>query len=217
MISSCQEDNNMRESSPSQEIRYSLDHERAEKNRKRANYLKELAQNIRENNGARPPAANEELEYAGRAQGFLVIPDELIFSGKHLSPGEKIVWLAIFLHNWNQNPLLRVSWPGRERLSVISGKSIRQVTYYLGRLKRKKLLMTRRRLGKSSLYLLNDPPESWMGDTKKELDALKKRKKADHQERIKQDSKETIGQAECAENCTTGNAKNCAPIEEANK
>lgn len=183
-----------------------LDPVEQEKKRRQALLRRELAMRFYKKDGTDPSAMTDRLKYTGRAQGFLIVPDELIYSGRHLSPGEKVLWLAIFLHNWAHDPVFRVSWPGRERLAIISGKSVRQVTNYLGGLRRKGLLRTIRRLDKPSLYLLNDPPKVWMEATKKELADLKRRKKAERQNTINGIEEENGVQTECEENCTNRGA-----------
>jgi hypothetical protein len=187
-----------------------LEPEQEEKRRRQASYRKEQAMCFYQKDGTNSLSTNDELRYSGRANGFLIVPDELIYSGRHLSPGEKVVWLAIFSHNWNPDPTYRVSWPSRERLALILGKSVRQVTNLLAGLRRKGLLKTKRRLDKSSLYLLDDPPQSWMEGTKKELEDLKKRKKDERENRIGGCAEESTVQAEREENCTNGGAQSCS-------
>lgn len=188
----------------------SLSPQEKEKRRSRSVFHRELAMSIYRREGIDPLSMSDELRYTGRAKGFLIVPDELIYSGKHLSPGEKVIWLAIFLHNWNRDPTFRVSWPGRERLAIISGKSVRQVTNCLGGLRRKGLLKTMRRLDRPSLYLLKDPPQLWMAEIQKELVDLKKRKKAEHENRIEGIVEESTVQTEREENCTNGVAEKCS-------
>lgn len=170
--------------------------EQLDKMRKRLLYRREQALRFYRKAGMAPLSTSDQLRYEGRAKGFLIVPDELIYSGKQLSLGEKVVWLAIFLHNWNPDQSYRVSWPGRERLAIISGKSVRQVSNYLKGLKRKNLLQTIRRLDKPSLYLLKDPPAQWMVTTKKELNALGRSKRAEQQKNTEEVRNESFAQTE---------------------
>jgi len=150
--------------------------EAGERQWKLEKFKKELAKLVYDKHGISPPEEVDELEYTGRARGFLIIPEEFIYAGNYLSHGEKMAWLAIFMHNWNPNPAYRVSWPGREKLAAILGVTPRQVTRYLDGLRQKGLLKTRRRLDKTSLYLLDDPPKEWMHDTKRKLGELNQEK-----------------------------------------
>lgn len=151
-------------------------------------YRRELALKFYKKAGNVPPVRTEKLQYSGGGKGYLIIPDTLVYSGKHLSAAEKMIWIAIFLHNWNPDPTYRVSWPGRERLSIITGKSVRQVTNSLNSLRCKGLLKTLRRLDKSSLFLLNDPSKAWARETKRKLNSLKMRKKRAQKERFGEES-----------------------------
>jgi hypothetical protein len=181
------------------------------KRRSRSVFRRELALRVYEKEGINPPLTVDELRYNGRSKGFLVVPTEFVFSSRHLSLGEKAVWLAIFLHNWNPDPTYRVSWPGRERLALIVGKSVRQVSTYLGGLRKKGLLKTKRRLDRTSLYLLWDPPQRWMEETKKELENenLKRRAKTERQQRLKEIKAEGPCQVEWAENCRNEEEESC--------
>lgn len=170
---------------------------------------RELALQVYDKKGIDPASIANELRYQGRARGFLVIPNELIFSGNHLSLGEKVTWIAIFLHNWNPDPLYRVSWPGRERLALIIGKSVRQVSTYLAGLRRKNLLLTKRRLDRPSLYLLMDPPLRWMNETKRELAVLRSNKKHGRQREIQGDTEQFVAQAEQEESCINDEEERC--------
>lgn len=140
---------------------------------KRRQYKKELARSIYMRHRMNPPTTGDELEYTGRAKDFFVVLDKLIYSQKYLPHSEAMTWLAIFSHNKDCNPTYRVSWPGRERLAIILGKSVGQVSRYLRGLKEKKLLLMQQRPNKTALYLLNDPPKEWMEETLKELEEKK--------------------------------------------
>ena len=146
--------------------------ERATK--REAIFRKEIAKSMRENQGY---SERDELEYKGRASGFVVLPDEFTYTGGHLSHGAKMTWIAIFRHNYSQDPTYRVSWPGRERLAILICRSVRQVTTYLMELKEKGLLLTQRRKDKTSYYLLYDPPIEWMKETKEKIETLKIKQK----------------------------------------
>jgi hypothetical protein len=139
-------------------------------NAKREVCRRELADSFPATEAQKP----DELRYSGRAKAFLIVPDELVLSGKALTHGAKIMWMAIFKHNWRTDPRTRISWPGRERLAAICGIRPRQATKYLNELRRKGLLRTKRRFDKSSLYLLADPPKSWMWRTRRELELVKR-------------------------------------------
>lgn len=149
--------------------------ERATK--RKAIYLKELAMSIRE---SREYSKGDELQYKGRASGFLILPDEFNYTGDHLSHGAKMTWMAIFMQNQDRDLNQRVSMPGREMLAILIDRSVRQVTTYLMELKRKGLLLTKGRKDKTSLYILCDPPKEWMRETKEKLKTLenKQTKKA---------------------------------------
>ena len=147
---------------------------------KQKKYRKELARMVYHKHRIEPPS--DELGYEGRATGFLIIPDEFIYAGDHLSHGEKMTWLAIFKHNWAPDPTYRVSWPGRETLGVIIGASVRQVTRYLQGLREKGLLLSRRRLDKTSLHVLKDPPRTWMNDTLRKLKRLEQIEEAEQKD-----------------------------------
>lgn len=138
---------------------------------KRAAYKRELARSVWKKNEKNM----SELIYEGRAAGFTVIPDEVIYSGEYLTHGEKTMWLAIFSHNYQQDQMTRVSWPGVERLAILNGIGERQALIYLKGLKDKDLLLTRRRQDKSSLMILLDPPKKWMEETQKKLDKREKK------------------------------------------
>jgi hypothetical protein len=116
----------------------------------------------------------DELRYVGRTKGFLIKPAELVYAGKFLSLGGKCMWEAILSFCRNGE---RVAWPGRERLGVMLGIKLRQVTVYLSELRAKNCLKSKRRPGTSSLYLLLDPPRSWMWQTNRELERLKEERK----------------------------------------
>ena len=102
-----------------------------------------------------------------RGKGFLIIPQELVWAGRNLSHGERMTWLAIFQHNWTKDQTERVSWPGRKKLAVMLGISVRQLTTYLDGLKRKGLLKSKRRANNTNLYLLKDPLKVWMRETER--------------------------------------------------
>lgn len=145
---------------------------------KQSKYRKEMVAAVFESNKVPLPIPIVELQYEGRAKNFLIIPDEILYSSKHLSHGAKITWMAIFKHNW-ADLMERICWPGVERLATIVGVSGRQQQVYLKELKDKQLLLTKRRKDKTNLYVLLDPPVKWMKETKKNLAKLSNKKKAD--------------------------------------
>lgn len=126
------------------------------------------------------------LEYDGRTKGFLIIPDELIFSGEFLSHGAKMMWISIFKHNWSLKRKHRLCYPGRERLALMNGISIVQADRYINELKKKRILETKIRYGqKTNLYILHDPPVEWMKKTRKELEKAIEKKKVEELAKVK--------------------------------
>ena len=150
--------------------------------RKRQEYKKELAKMVYRKNGMNPPDEGDEFRYEGRANGFLTIPMELIYTGEELSHGAFRLWLILFRHNWDEDPAYRVSWPGRERLAALMGVSTRQVSDYLKELKEAGLLFSRRRLDNTNLCVLHDPKFEWMEAKIREL----KEKKLAYREELLQ-------------------------------
>lgn len=137
---------------------------------------KGLAKMVYDKHGETPPDEGE-LRYIGkRNRNFLVTFDEVNYAGKFMTHVEVRLWKAIFMHNWNPDPSYRVSWPGRKRLAILIGKSPDRVSRTIGTLKRKGLLLWKRRLGKSSLYVLKDPPVEWSRTTKRKLAKLDRRR-----------------------------------------
>jgi len=142
-------------------------------NNKRKIYQAELHSSI-----TIPENENEtrdELQCEGRFKG-LILPDTFNYCGSFLTHGEKITWEKIFMHDWTQDERKRICWPGRERLAILIGVKPWQVTVYLQRLKKKGLLKMKRRMDKSSLYMLKNPPKKYMERTKAKLLTLKNRK-----------------------------------------
>ena len=125
----------------------------------------------------------DNFEYAGRAKGFLIIPDEVVFAGKHMSHGMVRLWIAIFKHNWAKDEKERICWPGRERLGLMAGVKVDQVDRIIKDLQKERLLtVTKRWGGLTNLYTLHDPPKEWMEETFAEIEKALQRKK---EERIK--------------------------------
>jgi len=110
-----------------------------------------------------------ELEYHGKAEGIISVPDSLIFAGDFLTSGEVRLCLAFLWHCQRRNPGTRVSWPSREMLGVMIGVTPRQVTTYIKGLTSKGVLHVRQRANGTSYYLLCDVPENKMNRTKERL------------------------------------------------
>lgn len=126
-----------------------------------------LLKNVGRNNGRE--GTNEEFLYVGRARGFLVLRDEIIYSGNKLSHGEKWTWVAIFLHDWRPEGQRWRAFPSRERLGIILGVGKRQVSTYLKGLESKRLLLRMLRPNQTTRYILKDPPKEWMEETKRKI------------------------------------------------
>lgn len=124
------------------------------------------------------------FQYAGRKRGFLIIPDEFSYSGRHLTHGEKWTWLALFLHDWRPDGQRWRCFPSIERLAIIIGKSTRQVKDYLAGLKKKEVLQALRRVNRTNFYILHDPPKEWMEETKRKLKELEVKKLRQKQQRL---------------------------------
>lgn len=133
-----------------------------------------LLKNVGRDNGRE--GTNEEYQYAGRASGFLILPDEFTFSGKHLSHGEKMTWLALFRHDWRAEAHRWRCFPSRERLGIILGVGKRQVSTYLKGLEDKKVLIRLLRPNMTTRYRLKDPPKEWMEGTKRKIEEQKAEK-----------------------------------------
>jgi hypothetical protein len=110
-------------------------------------------------------------------EGFLFLPDRFNYCGNHLSPSEKETWRAILMSNWDKNPFYRSSWPSKKRLAILVGVSEKTMTKYLKGLINKGILLTMRRFRKTTIYLLLDPPQEWMLETKRRLDQLRERER----------------------------------------
>jgi hypothetical protein len=91
------------------------------------------------------------------------VPNDIIYSGKRLTPGEFRLWVTIRSH-CKKHPEggYEGCWPGRRRLALILGISDVQVSNLVSRLKGKGLLEVKARgQGRTSLYYLQDPPSAW--------------------------------------------------------
>jgi len=145
--------------------------------RKQEIYKRELAKPVYDENGIEPSS----LEYAGRSKDFLIVPDEVVFAGRHLSHGEARLWTCIFSFIRKTDPDFRVCFPGRAKLSLLLGITPRQTSTLLEGLRRKNLLLTKKRLGLTSIYVLRDPPKSWLLDMHRKLRSLNFEKKKNFQ------------------------------------
>jgi hypothetical protein len=126
-----------------------------------------LLKNVGRDNGRE--GTNEEFLYVGRARGFLVLRDEILYSGNHLTHGERWTWVAIFLHDWRPEGQRWRAFPSRERLGIIVGVGKRQVSTYLKGLEEKGLLLRMLRPNQTTRYILKDPPKEWMEETKRKI------------------------------------------------
>lgn len=141
-------------------------------------------------------ANKDNFKYEGRAKGFLIIPDEVVYAGKHMSHGMVRLWLAIFKHNWAKDEKERVCWPGRERLGLMAGIKVDQVDRIIKDLIRKKLLtVTKRWGGLTNLYTLHDPPKEWMEETLAEIEKARERKKEERMKSLEKHKKVIIDSA----------------------
>ena len=137
---------------------------------------KGLAKMVYDKYGETPPDEGE-LQYVGKKdRHFLVTFDEINYVGNHMTHLEVRLWKAIFMCNWNPDPAYRASWPGRKWLSLVVGISKGRISAGIGQLVKKDLLRWKRRLGKSSLYVLKDPPEAWSKAVKREIEKAKRRR-----------------------------------------
>jgi hypothetical protein len=139
--------------------------DKLERRKKRDIYKEALTREICEENEIEP---QPPLEYKGRRTRFLMVPAEFVYSGNHLTFGEKLTWLAIFSHDWRQ----KACWPGRDRLATLLGVKPRTISKYTKGLRKKGCLLEKRRMNMTSLYVLRNPPPKWMKETQRKLRML---------------------------------------------
>ncbi len=138
----------------------------------------------------REEANKDNYKYAGRAKGFLIIPDEVVYAGKHMTHGAVRMWIAIFKHNWAKDEKDRACFPGRERLAIMCGISVVQADRLIGELKEKKVLIVEKRWGGlTNLYILHDPPKEWMEKTFAEIEKARQRKKEERMKSLEKHKK----------------------------
>ena len=123
---------------------------------------------------------SDELKYKGRAQGFIILPDDMAYISKRLTDTEFRLWVVLKKHAWTMKTahgqIRRDCWPGRKRLAIMLGKSIKTIQRAIGELEKKGLLKVNRngnRKGKPNIYTLVDPPKKWKLETFKILEELK--------------------------------------------
>jgi hypothetical protein len=110
-------------------------------------------------------------------EGYVLIPKALVYAGKNLKNGEFRLLVSImrFSGKLPQNKF-KGCWPSREKLALMMGIGVTQVSNLTSILKDKKLVRTSPGgPGGTNLFYPQAPPAGWIRDTEAKITEAKKK------------------------------------------